>query len=436
MISMPPVSPIRTVRFRELLYQTQGIAKNQLPSQLNGSKDSFRATAHQGKNLARRRYQKGQLLLIGTSWYGRWYVDTIEGGKLRRHRPQTFLGTVRDYATRRLARRALDERLANINSLAYRPRPTISFSEFATKWESSILGQFKASTSENYRIHIRRHLTPFFGCYGLKDIQSELVQQFIASKTASPKTIRNIVVTLQSMWRIARAWGYVAHDIFDGVLYPPPRRANRFFFSVEDVQRIVGAAKEPHRMFYGLLAESGCRVGELCGLTVDDLDLERNLLAVRQSAWRGRLVGPKTANSVRVVNLSRQCVENLRAFLACWRPNENRLLFSTRNGTPWDANMLRKRQFRSLLKELNIPIPKGNGFHAFRHANAALMDRLAVPMKVRQQRLGHSDPRMTLGVYTHVVGEDSETTAQQIGALVWNQKPKILDADGRKLKTA
>jgi hypothetical protein len=79
----------------------------------------------------------------------------------------------------------------------------------------------------------------------------------------------------------------------------------------------------------------------------------------------------------------------------------------------------RLRRFRSLLKALNIQIPKGNGFHAFRHANAVLMDRLSVPMKVRQQRLGHGDATVTLGFYTHAVGKDSLRAASELGGIVW-----------------
>jgi integrase len=299
-----------------------------------------------------------------------------------------------------------------------------------------VLPQLKPSTAQNYRIHIRKHLTPFFGPYPMKDLNAELVQRFIASLTISPKTIRNIVVTLQSLWRSARAWEYVSHDIFSDVVYPALPRTQRFFFSVEEVQRIVTAAKEPHKTFYAILAETGLRVGELCGLRVQDIDLERGLLVVRQSAWRGKLVDPKTANSVRVINLSPQCVEHLLAFLISWHPNTNGLLFATRNGTPWDAIMQRKRRFRSLLKALNIQVPKGNGFHGFRHANAVLMDRLSVPMKVRQQRLGHGDARVTLGIYTHAVGEDSSTAAAELGRIVWGKSLEILDANGRKLKTA
>ena len=416
--------------------KTESQARKRLSSGPDSGRESSRLSAEQGNNLARRHYQKGQLLLIREKWYWRWWEYFIKDGQLRRRRPQEFLGTKKDYPTRRLALRAMAERIATINSLSYRPRPTATFSQFGTQWEATVLGQLKASTAQNYRIHLRKHLNPFFGPYQLKDIQPELVQRFVASLTASPKTVRNIVVTLQSLWRSATAWGYVMHDIFRGLVYPKTQRAQRFFFSVEDVQKIVGAAREPHRTFYGLLAETGLRVGELCGLTVDDIDLERRLLVVRQSAWRGKLVGPKTANSVRVVHLSPQCIEHLRGFLRSWHPNNNRLLFATKNGTPWDANMQRKRRFRSLLKALNIQVPKGNGFHAFRHANAVLMDRLNLPMKVRQQRLGHGDPSVTLGIYTHVVGQDSLDAASQLGRIVWGKTLEIVDANGRRTKTA
>lgn len=66
--------------------------------------------------------------------------------------------------------------------------------------------------------------------------------------------------------------------------------------------------------------------------------------------------------------------------------------------------------------------------HAFRHANATLMDRLKVPVKLRQQRLGHSDPKMTLGTYTHIASEDDNRIAEQLG--------EILDPNGPKSEKA
>lgn len=201
----------------------------------------------------------------------------------------------------------------------------------------------------------------------------------------------------------------------------------RFFFSQREIQLILAKAQEPRRTWYGLAAETGLRAGELCGLTVDDIDLERGTLQVRQSSWRGKL--SETNDSIRVVELSPQGCAHLRMFLQSWCPNQRRLLFATRNGTPWDQNLLLKRKFRPLLRALNIQVPRGNGFHAFRHANATLMSSFGASQKLRQQRLGHADGSpVTETIYTHVISEDGKRIAAQLGNAVWG----VLDAIGRK----
>jgi integrase len=140
------------------------------------------------------------------------------------------------------------------------------------------------------------------------------------------------------MLTTAKAWGYVAHNLMEGVVLPDVKRVQRFFLSQREIQLIRAKAQEPHRTWYGLAAETGLRAGELCGLTVDDIDLERGMLQVRQSSWRGKLGDPKTPESIRVVELSPQVCRHLRTFLESWHPNERRLLFATRNGTPRHAN--------------------------------------------------------------------------------------------------
>src|SRR5712692_5112696 len=97
------------------------------------------------------------------------------------------------------------------------------------------------------------------------------------------------------------------------------------------------------------------------------------MLQVRQSARRGKLGDPKTDESMRAVELSPQACRHLTMFLESWHPNQRRLLFATRNGTPWDQNLLLKRKFRPLLLALCIHVLRGNVFHAFRYANATLM---------------------------------------------------------------
>lgn len=249
-------------------------------------------------------------------------------------------------------------------------------------------------------------------------MRSDTVQLFISNIKANPKTVRNIYVTLQMMWKAARAWQYVAHDALDGVVLPKRRKPRTFSFTQEEVTRILGAAKEPYRTFYWLAAETGLRAGELCGLRLEDLNLETAQVQVTQSAWRGKLQEPKTENAIRTFAISPNLVEHLKRFIATWRPNHQRLLFASRNGTPWDQNLLLRRKFKPMLRALEIQVPSGAGFHAFRHFSASIMDRLNVPLKLRQQRLGHSDAAMTLGVYSHVAKEDDIRIAAQLGEIL------------------
>ena len=53
------------------------------------------------------------------------------------------------------------------------------------------------------------------------------------------------------------------------------------------------------------------------------------------------------------------------------------------------------------------------------------MDRLGVPLKVCMQRIGHSDPALTMGTCTHFESEDDERIAEQLGGILRPNAPKL-----------
>jgi integrase len=370
--------------------------------------------------MARRRYQKGSLVPNrgvpeNGLWVGRWREDVIQtNGTITRPYKWEVLGTVQDYPTRKLALRALEARLSTINSPTYRARPTAAFAEFANRWDATVLPQHKPSTQSSTRSQLRKWLLPTLGKCALKDLDGQRLQAFVSDCHASPKTIRNLVATLRMMWRSARAWGYVAHDPFDGLVLPKPGLVHTFTFSLEEIKRIIGSASEPNRTFYCILAETGIRGGEICALRVADLDLENAVIHVRQSVWRGRIQTVKSRKGNRRFAISPQLVEHIRGFLRTWRPNALGLLFATANGTPWDHSLVRKRKFHPLLKKLGIP---QCGFHAFRHGNATLLDQIGAPMAVRQDRLGHTEAQTTMS-YTHAIKADERRVADELGKIL------------------
>src|ERR1039457_1649632 len=107
---------------------------------------SFSPVAANYVGMARKRFQRGHLMLRGDLWVGRWREDVIEDGKVRRVLGWHPLGTKSDYPTKKLALRALEDRLSVINNLSYRPRPVAKFSEFAEKWEKVVLPNLKPSS--------------------------------------------------------------------------------------------------------------------------------------------------------------------------------------------------------------------------------------------------------------------------------------------------
>jgi len=376
--------------------------------------------------MARKRYQRGELFLRGKRqkvWVGRWREDILQpDGSTRRPYRSVILGSQKDYPTRKLALRLLEARLTQVNDPAYRPRPEATFQDFAERWQTTVLVQHKPSTQSAMRSHINVTLVPHFGKKMVADLEAspEQIQAWVSGLKCSPKTVRNVVITFRLMWKSARAWGYVKHNPFEDLVLPTRGLVRRFCLSLEEIRRIITAASGPHRTFYWLAAETGLRSGELCALRVEDVDLAGALVRVRQSVWHGKIQTVKSLKGNREFAISPELAKHLREYLKTWRPNQLNLLFATQNGTPWDANLLRKRKFHPLLKRLGIP---RCGFHAFRHGNSTLLDQLHVPMKLRQERLGHSDARVTMG-YTHLVGEDDRKLAAQLGKLL-SVAPKL-----------
>jgi integrase len=335
-------------------------------------------------------------------------------GTIRREYKWEVLGTIHDYPTRKLALRALEARLSTINSPTYRARPTARFAEFASRWVATVLSQHKRSTQSSIHSQLRKWLLPQLGDVALKDLDGQRLQAFVSNCKCGAKTVRNLVATLRMMWTSARAWGYVAHDPFDGLVLPKRGLVQTFAFSLEEIKGIIDSANEPYKTFYSILAETGIRGGEVCALRVADLDLENAVIYVRQSVWRGQIQSVKSKKGNRRFPISPELVEHIRAYLLTWRPNALGLVFATKNGTPWDHSLVRKRKFHPLLKKLGIP---QCGFHAFRHGNATLLDQIGAPMAVRQNRLGHADAQTTMG-YTHAVTADERRIADELGKIL------------------
>ena len=84
--------------------------------------------------MARKRYQKGSLLLRGKrerKWFGQYREDIVNStGQVERVLRKVALGTIQELPTRKLAQRRFDLVLSRINAPTYRPGRSATFAEF------------------------------------------------------------------------------------------------------------------------------------------------------------------------------------------------------------------------------------------------------------------------------------------------------------------
>ena len=109
--------------------------------------------------------------------------------------------------------------------------------------------------------------------------------------------------------------------------------------------------------------------------------------------------------------ISPQLAEKLRPLAESRNPDEP--LFLSAKGKRLEPDNFVKRNLTPAVKALGLV----GGCHGFRHGNASMLDHLRAPMKVRQNRLGHADPKTTMG-YTHTISADERNVAEQLGALL------------------
>ncbi len=384
-----------------------------------------------GFSLARRRYQRGTLIQRGKRervWVGRWLEDEIQpDGTIERVHKSEVLGSLKDFPTKRLAQRELDGRVSVVNSPTYRARPTATFNDLAEKWKMLVMVNHAESSQRSEKSDIKAWVKAIGGVQ-VRNIDCELLQEVVSGWTCSPKTIKNRVGTFRLIWDKAKAWKYTAETAYDGLSLPEWEKGEQPCFSVDEIAQIIERSPQPYNTVWRLVAETGIRRGEICGLNVGDVDVNRCIIVVQRSRTKNsKLKAPKAGlrNGVvkkRVFSLSPSLTEQLRPFVEGHRADEPLFLTPGRltksgkrlgGGVRLEPDNFVKRTLKPVLKELGLD----GAAHAFRHGNATLLDSLHAPMAVRQERLGHVDARTTMG-YTHVVTADDVRVAGELGALL------------------
>lgn len=148
----------------------------------------------------------------------------------------------------------------------------------------------------------------------------------------------------------------------------------------------------------GFMLATAMRIGEVCALKWDAVDLQAGTVAVRGTVIRltgkGLVVRnvPKSAAGERILELPSWCVDMLRE-----RVNSR----TTEIVFPSEMHHLRdlsntRRGLREAFKAAGY---EGITSHVFRKTAATLLDDAGVPARLIADQLGHAQPSMTQNIY-------------------------------------
>jgi integrase len=361
----------------------------------------------------------------------RWWVKDSQGVKRRSNRYGTGLRWQVRYRdlqgksrNKSFERRIDSERfMSSISVELHRgtyldPRlGNMKFDELARQWIASRTSD--ASTIRQAELHIRLHVSPYFGSKSVSSILPSDIQAWLAiiQENCSPKYVRLIFQNFRAILSSAVEDGILIKNpaISSSVRLPksPTRRIE--VWTDEQVSAVVQAHPLHLRGIPLIGAMCGLRQGETFGLRIQDINFENQEITIRQQI---KLINTKPTPSFpkskksRVVPmpdmLKHFLIDHLNRFevLAGQRlfePCVGGLLFAMRERKPLNKNYYNTAIWHPALIKADLPLMRSNGTHALRHYCASKWLEHGVSIRAVSEYLGHSDPGFTLRVYTHMM---------------------------------
>jgi len=290
------------------------------------------------------------------------------------------------------------------------------------------------TTLGTYRSQIKGLIRPALGDVPLNRLTAKHLDDLYRAAKAqgrSPKTIRNYHAIISAALHQAERWGWVRHNVAE--LAKPPRVSQRRVKapSVEVVREIITAAEKRDPRLAPLLmlgALTGMRRGELCALRWSDLDLDLGEVDVARSVVivSGGLAEKATKTDrfrrIALDDVGIALLRQHRARVDEWASAvettiaDDAFVFSpeidgSKPFRPDNVTGFFMRVRDSLgYKEVRL--------HDLRHFTATQLIGAGVDVRTVAGRLGHSDPSLTLRVYSHALEERDRAAAAVIGRVL------------------
>ena len=286
-----------------------------------------------------------------------------------------------------------------------------SFRKISSLWKEEKRKYVKLSTISAYAIILENHLLPTFGDK-TKVIEENDVQEFVFDKLnagLSQKTVKDFMIVLKMVYRFGVKIGAMEHREWD-IKYPiTQERTGIEVLSIANHRKLVNFVAENftfRNLGILLCLHTGMRIGEVCALKWEDIDIAQGIINVKRTIERIYIIEngerrteliistPKTQNSIREIPLSKELIKVIKPL----KKVVNDTFFVLTNESKPTEPRTYRNYYKSILQNLKIPLLK---FHGLRHSFATRCIESQCDYKTVSVILGHANISTTLNLYVH-----------------------------------
>lgn len=358
-----------------------------------------------------------------------WVVDYIDAGGKRRQKTFRLKKDADSFAATAHVDVAMGRHVADGASA--------TVEQAGKLWvEASMDADLERSTVNQYRQHTKLHINPFIGSELLSKLSVPRVRQFADALRAEGRSsimVRKVLVSFGSLLADAQERGLVARNVVRDMrggragreAKQDKRHKGRLQAGIDipapdEVKAIVAELSGKWRPVILTAIFTGMRASELRGLPWSAVDFDKQEIRVYQRADRYNRIGsPKSIAGERTIPITPMVVDVLKSWKPICPAGEFDLVFPNGSGNVESLANIRNRGLVPTQERAGVVDAEGNakypGMHSLRHFYASwCINRqqdggLGLPLKMVQERLGHSTINMTIDTYSHLFPRDNDT---------------------------
>ena len=313
---------------------------------------------------------------------------------------------------------------------------SITFEEiyklFYKTWEQTV----KESTKHNCKSIDKKMKEVIPPDTLLANLDRRFLQEAIDKviKTNGHIAAKKIRHRLRGIFKYAVQYSYIENNEVDYTTIPQKpktledlEKKRNNFLTMDEIKALVKVlnSREYHQKYADMvivLALTGMRYGELSALQLKNIDFQNNKIEITGNFDSVNKIKtlPKTTNSIRTIKASKTVMEAIQRQIA--RLSER---FQPLTSDDYIFCFEKWNQpttiacFIQILKKYGkeAGIDKNLTSHIFRHSHISFLAESGLPIKSIMDRVGHSNAKMTLEIYSHTTQDMEDKLVNKLDSI-------------------